>query len=434
MRILLLHSSSDLYGASKIFLQTVQILQKQGHACEVVLSNEGPLVDALKNTGAHVHVFNLGIIRRKYFTPLGILNRIAKWIHANKQLRKIIKQQKIELIYSNTTAVLMGAWVAKKYKIPHYWHVHEIIEQPKFLHSTISWFMQHGCHKIICVSQAVKDHWEKGNPKIANKTRLIYNGIEPLQKCNEVNYRATYLIPSHAIVVGMAGRVHYWKGQNYFLSIAKQLLVLESVRNSSNASSPTIPPFYFIITGDAFPGYEYLVKEIQDFIQNNQLTTRVFYTGFEKQMDKFYSAIDILVLPSLLPDPLPTVVLEAMHYGIPVVATPQGGALEMIVENETGIFIPMPNLYDHIDENIHDYRTEAAANIFHLAHSIQPKQTGNITAIENRKIMSEQSKKRVTQYFSKEAFQKNMIALMHEVALNKTNLNSSNVSKNGAIQ
>jgi tetrahydrodipicolinate N-succinyltransferase len=72
MRILLLHSSSDLYGASKIFLQTVQIFQKQGHTCEVVLSNEGPLVDALKNTDVHVHVFNLGIIRRKYFNAIGI--------------------------------------------------------------------------------------------------------------------------------------------------------------------------------------------------------------------------------------------------------------------------------------------------------------------------------------------------------------------------
>ena len=308
MRILLLHSSSDLYGASKIFLQTVQILQKQGHTCEVVLSNEGPLVDALKNTGAHVHVFNLGIIRRKYFNALGILNRIAKLANANKQLRKIIKSQKIELVYSNTTAVLMGAWVAKKYKLPHYWHVHEIIETPRFLHSTISWLMQTKTNKIICVSRAVEDHWIQGNSNLALKTKHIYNGIEPIEKSTQANFRDTYHIPSNAVVIGMAGRVHYWKGQDYFLDIAKQLLVLESVRNSSNASSYNIPPFYFIITGDAFPGYEYLVNEMQDFIEKNKLSHRLFYTGFEAQMDKFYSAIDVLVLPSLQPDPLPTVV------------------------------------------------------------------------------------------------------------------------------
>ena len=79
MHILLLHSSSDLYGASKIFLQTAQILKAQGHTCHVVVSANGPLVDKLKQDNIPVTVINLGIIRRKYFTPLGILNRISKW-------------------------------------------------------------------------------------------------------------------------------------------------------------------------------------------------------------------------------------------------------------------------------------------------------------------------------------------------------------------
>jgi glycosyltransferase involved in cell wall biosynthesis len=48
-----------------------------------------------------------------------------------------------------------------------------------------------------------------------------------------------------------------------------------------------------------------------------------------------------MLLPSLLPDPLPTVVLEAMAAGKPVIATRQGGALDMIKEGETGLFIPI---------------------------------------------------------------------------------------------
>ena len=81
-----------------------------------------------------------------------------------------------------------------------------------------------------------------------------------------------------------------------------------------------------------------------NFIKKNNLGDRIFYTGFEHVMDKFYSSIDLLILPSQLPDPLPTVVLEAMQYGIPVAATAQGGALEMIVENVTGISIPINNV------------------------------------------------------------------------------------------
>jgi len=381
MRILLLHSSSDLYGASKIFLQTIKIFQQQGHICTIVLSSEGPLVEKLRQCGAEVKIINLGIIRRKYFTPMGIINRISKCTSASKQLSTIIQQQNIELVYSNTTAVLMGAWVANKNNIPHYWHVHEIIEKPRFLFHMIRWMMKNRSTKIICVSKAVQDHWSKNEAILLSKMQLIYNGIEPIEKSTKPNFKSQYSIPSNAIVIGMAGRVHYWKGQAYFLQIAKQLLEMASP-NEIQA------PLYFFITGDAFPGYEYLVKDIQQFIQSNKLGDRIFYTGFENQMDAFYSAVDILILPSQLPDPMPTVVLEAMQYGIPVVATPQGGAMEMIANNETGIFIPMNEVFIAVDK-------------------IQALIQSN-----NYISMGLMAKKKVQQYFSVKSFEQNMSQLM----------------------
>jgi glycosyltransferase involved in cell wall biosynthesis len=382
MRILLLHSSSDLYGASKIFLQTVQLLKKQGHTCYVVVSANGPLVEKLKQDNIQVTVINLGIIRRKHFSPLGIINRVKKWYQASALLNKYIEQNGIELVYSNTTAVLLGAWLANKNNIKHIWHVHEIIEKPKFLMLFIQWIMKHYTASIICVSKAVQNHWSKTSPLLLSKMQVVYNGIGPVEKSTEVNFKTQYQIPKEAIVIGMAGRVHYWKGQQYFLQIAEQLL------NPSTENNPTAP-LYFIITGDAFPGYEYLVDEIQNFIKKNQLEDRIFYTGFENEMDKFYSSIDILILPSQLPDPLPTVILEAMQYGIPVVATAQGGALEMIAENETGIFIPMNDV------------TIAINKIYDL---LQKK---------GQSAMKERCIQRVNQHFSITAFENNIANLFH---------------------
>ena len=382
MRILLLHSSSDLYGASKIFLQTVQLLKKQGHTCYVVVSAEGPLVEKLKQDNIQVTVINLGIIRRKYFSPLGIINRVKKWYQASALLNKHISQNGIELVYANTTAVLFGAYLAHKNKIKHIWHVHEIIEKPKFLMLFIQWLMKHYTATIICVSKAVQNHWSKTSPLLLSKMQVVYNGIGPIEKSTEVNFKTQYQIPKEAIVIGMAGRVHYWKGQQYFLQIAKQLLNRSTENNQAK-------PLYFIITGDAFPGYEYLVDEIQNFIKNHQLGDRIFYTGFEHEMDKFYSSIDLLILPSQLPDPLPTVVLEAMQYGIPVVATAQGGALEMIAENETGIFIPIDDV------------TIATNKIYQL---LQKK---------GQLAMKEKCIQRVNQYFSITAFENNIANLFH---------------------
>jgi len=382
MHILLLHSSSDLYGASKIFLQTAQILKAQGHTCHVVVSANGPLVDKLKQDNIPVTVINLGIIRRKYFTPLGILNRISKWQKANNLLNKYIQQNGIELVYANTTAVLLGAYIAHKNKIKHVWHVHEIIEKPKFLFLTIQWIMKRYTSTIICVSRAVQNHWSKNAPSLLSKMQVIYNGIGPVETTTEANFRTHYQIPEDAIVIGMAGRVHYWKGQQYFLQIADQLLKHSKESNQTK-------PLYFIITGDAFPGYEYLVDEMQNFIKKNNLGDRIFYTGFEDKMDKFYSSIDILILPSQLPDPLPTVVLEAMQYGIPVAATAQGGALEMIVENVTGIFIPINNVQ------------VAADKIFDLIQS------------DHRNNMRTHSIERVEKYFSASSFENQITTIFH---------------------
>ena len=51
---------------------------------------------------------------------------------------------------------------------------------------------------------------------------------------------------------------------------------------------------------------------------------------------------DIFVLPSTNPDPLPTVVLESMACGKPVVGYRHGGVCEMVKEGENGL-LATPN-------------------------------------------------------------------------------------------
>ena len=147
---------------------------------------------------------------------------------------------------------------------------------------------------------------------------------------------------------------------------------------------------YFLIAGDPFPGYEYLLDELHTQLKEPIFEGRVFYVGLVKEMDVFYRSIDVLVLPSQLPDPLPTVILEAMQYGIPVAATAQGGALEMVQENETGIFIPLDNAI------------LAAEKI----HAILPAST--------RHQMGAAGKERVATYFSQAAFEQNIKAVFEK--------------------
>ena len=327
--ILFLHGSSDLYGASKVLFQTIIACVQKGEHCIVVLSEPGPFSDKIEALGVKIYFLKLGILRRKYNTPLGILNRLYYLWKAYFSLKSIIKQHNIHLIYSNTTAVIVGALTSKLLKKPHIWHIHEIIATPRPLLWFLSYLMEHCSNLNITVSAATFHHWNSLNPSLAKQHKLItlFNGLDP----------TAYLGIAHKtnmpLVVGMIGRVHFWKGQTYFIEIAYQIAKLnKEVR--------------FIMAGDPFPGYEYLLEEIEqkkDELGMNELVQNMGYVSNNKL---FFEKIDLLITPSVLPDPLPTVVLEAMAASKPVAATKMGGALDMIISNETGILIPWDNAFE----------------------------------------------------------------------------------------
>jgi glycosyltransferase involved in cell wall biosynthesis len=55
---------------------------------------------------------------------------------------------------------------------------------------------------------------------------------------------------------------------------------------------------------------------------------------------EFLSQLDILCVPSIWHDPLPTVVFEAYAHGVPVVGSRMGGITEMIEDGVTGRLVP----------------------------------------------------------------------------------------------
>jgi glycosyltransferase involved in cell wall biosynthesis len=401
MHILLLHSSSDNYGASKIFLQTALLLKKNGHLPVVVLSSTGSLSMELEKHGVQVYIINLAILRRKYFNISGLLNRYKKWKAAVPALNDIINTHQIDTIYSNTAAVLIGGYIANQNSIKHIWHLHEIIERPVFMHRFLAYCLRKWSDKIIVVSKAVEANWKDALPTsksdnlnrdLKPKMYQVYNGILPVSTYEIIpnthfkNFKQSIGLPDNALVIGMAARIHFWKGQSYFIEIARELLK-RAAGKESTINNYSTSPLYFIIAGDPFPGYEYLQNEMEKLIQQYHLSERLFYIGFVKEMDLFYKSIDVLILPSQQPDPLPTVVLEAMQYSIPVVATAQGGALEMVMENETGIFIPINKFSLAVDE------------------------IEKIVAPSVLKSLGSAGKKRVDSYFSASTFEKNMIAV-----------------------
>lgn len=374
MNILILHTSSDMYGASKILLIVVNIFRKHNYNVTVVLSEDGPLVEEIGKSGAEVKIIRLGILRRKYMNVPGLINRVSVSLKARKLLNQLIEENKPDIIYSNTTGVVIGAFLAKSKKIKHIWHVHEIITKPALFTRIIGFLLNNFSDTVIVVSDAVKKHWSRSVD--LRKISRIYNGIdmEPFA-VQSSSIRTELGIPEGAVLIGMIGRVNHWKGQDYFLEIARLL-------------NPKFPLLYFLLAGDAYPGNENLVDELNENIKRSGFSTNIFNIGYRTDIVNIMNGLDIFISPSTLPDPFPTVILEAMSAARPVVATSHGGAPEMIEDGKSGILIPVRNA------------SLAAEKISTL---IEQK--------DLRVKMGERGLERVTGLFSHEAFEKAILAV-----------------------
>lgn len=94
-----------------------------------------------------------------------------------------------------------------------------------------------------------------------------------------------------------------------------------------------VPRSHLVIVGD---GPE--AAKLKALVQSYQLSERVEFLGFRKDIPELLGACDVFCLPSLS-EGLPNVLLEAMACGRPVVASALGGC-QAAVDPETGVLVP----------------------------------------------------------------------------------------------
>jgi glycosyltransferase involved in cell wall biosynthesis len=322
--------ASQVGGVDTVLLQLIQGLDASLYKSLVLLSEPSPYVEMYKALGAEIIYGPIAVFGKPtsldyYLKNLGVLLKSIPF------LLKVVKEFQIDLIHSHKMEVIGANFVGKWVGIPTVQTIHELARKPLFAYKIIAWLDHIMNDRIIVLCERSKIMFRWFNQESAKLTK-IYNGIAVKARANPDSSiglkQQLNLDPSSKLLITIA-RLSPMKGLEYLLEAAALIRIPH-------------PELKFVIVGDvAFASEKPYKDQLLKKIESMGLEDTVFMIGLRRDVPELMEQSDILVLPSVY-DIFPTVILEAMSSGLPVIATDVGGVPEM-VRPDTGIIVPPQN-------------------------------------------------------------------------------------------
>jgi glycosyltransferase involved in cell wall biosynthesis len=199
------------------------------------------------------------------------------------------------------------------------------------------WIACHCAHRVVCVSQSVRNRVVACGLVNPDRTSVFgagsSNGVDParfgptkekLRKAIQIRERLG--IPSEAPVVGFVGRLTRDKG-------------IPELYEAHRILRKEFPSLKLLLLGDYETG-DPLPLRLRQAIGTDSSVIR---PGFVDETSDFYHVFDILALPSYR-EGFPNVVLEAQAAGRPVVAARTTGTVDAITDGVTGLLVPVADV------------------------------------------------------------------------------------------
>lgn len=329
-----LHVLNSAHGGSAIStLELIEALKARGVKSSLVCFNNAD--EQQRKTISDL------VEGRVLFIPLYWMNkriRVAWWKRPLLELANLwktwggyrfqakissfIRSNGVNVIHTSTILNPEGALAAKKHKLPHIWHVRELIGQGMYFQFPLMkmWvsFVQSHASVLVANSSITHQHLKHFFDSIQIET--IPNGIE-------VNsYKVKFHQHVKPVVVGMIGNVtSRLKNHEFFIRTALSLKGDEEVEWRIYGALPhSDDPYYQALKQQA-----HATKGI-----------KIVFCGHKNPIE-IVNQIDILFHPTPF-ESFGRVFIEAMAAGIPVIGVKGGGAEEVIREGENG-FLVLPD-------------------------------------------------------------------------------------------
>ena len=325
--ILYLDSGSGIGGGQRSLLLLLKLLDKARFRPFVGCLSDSAFAAEVEKTAASVVPLSLPAAhnktdKMKRFTVSDLLEDFRQ-LRVIFQLHQAVKHHAIDLIHANSLSVaLLGGVVARLHRIPILMH-----KRYATSYGVLDRLCERLLHRVILVSEATR--WDFAP---AAKQTLIYNGVDldAFQASQEeIETFRNERFPAGTqpdMLVGVVTRITPEKGIHFLVRAMHELKGKVDVR-------------LLIVGGPYFEKDVAYMETLKQEVADLGVEDSVIFTGFLSDTRIVTSLLDIVLVPSIIPEACPRTIIEAMAVGKPVIATPLGGSKELVAP-ETGLLVP----------------------------------------------------------------------------------------------
>ncbi len=291
-------------------------LLTSGHDVVIVVGTDGEAFSRFRIAG----------IRCEYI-PQRFTDKL-KWLQYRKSrnlLIELLHREQPDVVHSNDLpSHQMTSDAARRLNIPRVCHHRWIFER-----IAIDWLNKFGAEQHLFVSNALMTMLSNESEKLRSSARaVVYDGlpIPPIPTDSDrAKAKAELLLSPHKVLTLFAGQIIERKGVADILNAWDRLS--EDCRSQSD----------LVIVGDDLENDGAYRREMEQLAM--QLGHPVRFMGFQKNVPRWLTAADIVLVPSHA-EPLGNATLEAMAHCRPVIGCNVGGIPEMVDHESSGLLVP----------------------------------------------------------------------------------------------
>lgn len=313
-------NTRSITGAEKLLLFFARELSPYFN-CILVAPQDGKLTTQARSSGISVQLLSIPLLYGMY-TPYAGLEADARKLQESREYHELtdwLTTLRPAFIITSTCVHALPAMAAKSLGISVVWKISETITDNEYTPISVG-LIHRNSNEILVISQTAAACFPEDVraekviqlPPSWNDKEMMIEAWSKLRGEQRLELRVK---PQEHLVGYISSFINKEKGLEHFVKMAVLVYAIH-------------PSTKFVVIGSVGDKsyYDRCVRKVK----LEGLYSRFKFIGYAECLPSAYSALDVLVVPSLIREGFGMTALEGMAFGKPVVAYDSGGLREIL--------------------------------------------------------------------------------------------------------